>query len=231
MSKFCAYCGKAIQETGTYCPYCGKRIPSTHPTAVPPSAPAIPVQPNVPAPSVSPVNKPKKNSTAYTVLTVIGAVIMLIGVIVAFAAGELVSTHLYDEITGIAPAGVGLHVFVIMLFVIVSDALYLIANLKCASIQPNVGHWAFHGAYALTGLFLSLGTAYAHRASGYESFYNDMLSAPSWYSGHITGNSWFFQFDDIANRYSGYASLFYVLMIIGIGGTIACYVWARRKNN
>lgn len=57
-------------------------------------------------------------------LRIIGAIIMLVGIILAFCSKEieLIDSMLLDGDTGTTPIGIWGHVLVISLFVIVSDA-------------------------------------------------------------------------------------------------------------
>lgn len=198
-------------------------------------APAAPVAPPTPARTYVPSPAPaaKKNndfSTRYGVLSIIAVALMGLGIVIGLFTGEieLIATNIYDVQTGKVPVGIGLHVFVVMLIFLASNVFYFIANYKETSKKLSVACWLFHGSYALAGLFLALATGLSARADLLWCFSNDMLSAPSWFSGGLTHESWFWELDDIASSCSTFAGVFFALMAIAMVATIIFYLQSVR---
>ncbi|MBQ8288351.1 MAG: zinc-ribbon domain-containing protein [Clostridia bacterium] len=233
MSKFCTYCGKAIQETSTYCPYCGKRVISN--TSIPEQTEWILLRNNQLRVAENLPNQyksmPRKKSNFAIFLMITALFILFIGIVVAFSARELVTTHIYDMDTASVPIGISGHVFVIMLFVLASDLLLLIANIKSSWSRLNTDNWLFHSTYALAGLFFSIATAFQARVNLLSRYYYDMKSAPAFFGGDVIGESWFRQLPDSADRFSSYAAIFYFLMFVALIITVVFMIRAVRSKH
>jgi len=166
-----------------------------------------------------------------SVLTIIALVVLLVGIIVSFAAGELVSTKIYDPSVGTVESGIISHVLIIMLFVIVSDALLYIANRnKIAEATNKVKYYVFHGIYAVSGLLLAIATAYKARAILLNDYYYDMVYAPDFYRGDIVSYDWFNRLPKTADDFYTLFIVFLILAIVGIIGTVVLGILSYKNT-
>ncbi|MBR2622165.1 MAG: hypothetical protein IKK00_02225 [Oscillospiraceae bacterium] len=164
------------------------------------------------------------------IFAVVAATIMLVGIILAYVC-ELNTTTIYDPSEGAVTAGIGTHVLVIMLFVIVS-AVFLLLTCKYAADNNALAgkHYIFAGAYTLSGLFFSLATGFGVRSNILRDYYLRTNSAPGWYSGDVMDSRWFDDLPQTANRFSNNAKLWYVIMAVAIIITIVLGVRAFLKK-
>lgn len=163
------------------------------------------------------------------ILAFLATLIMLIGIIVALTC-ELNTSDIFDPIANSVPTNIGTHVLVIMLFVIVSAFMLM---LFCKSASPNNKmngrHFAFLGAYAVSGLLFSLASAYQARGNNLLQFYADINFAPGWYGEEFTNSSWFPSLPQIADNFASSATLYYIMMLIAIVITVVMALRAFSK--
>lgn len=212
------------QSTPEPAPYVA---PAQNPAPTAPFAPSAPARTYVPSPAPT-AKKTNDFSTRYGVLSIIAVALMGLGILLSLCVDGLVSSTIYDGSVGKVEPGISLHGILFTLLFLVSNALYFIANYKECNGKLSHTHWFFHGSYAVAGLSIAIATGFSHRANMLWDYSNDMLSAPSWYSGGLTHESWFWELDDIASSYSTFAGVFFALMAIAMVATIIFYLQSVR---
>ncbi len=165
-----------------------------------------------------------KQNKLYVFLSIL---IMLIGIIVAFTC-EIDTSIIYDDSIGTVPVNIGMHVFVVMLFVLASSwTLYLFFKNKTNN-SLYTKHYSLLGGYLISGLLFSVASGCQARAHHLFSFYSSMGSAPSWYASEFKNAPWFDTLPDAANRFSTIATTLYILMFIAV---VITAILAKRASS
>ena len=153
------------------------------------------------------------------VFRIIGIIVMLIGIVIAFCSEEieLIDSIILDGDTGIVPVGITLHVIVILIFMIVSAFLLYYANKVCSEeIFSEEQNLIFHALYIVIGLFFSIATGCSERSNQLSKYYEDIHTRPSWYIQDMIDMPGFDNIPEVAEDLSNVAMIFYILAIIGI---------------
>ena len=159
------------------------------------------------------------NLTKEKKFRIIGAIIMLIGIILAFCSKEieLIDSMLLDGDTGTTPIGIGGHVLVISLFAIISDTFLFFANKNDSNCTIPVDKVkSFHIIYAITGVCFSIASGCSERSSHLSEAYNRILAEPSWYNYDIITMKGFDNIPNVIESISNAATIFYLITIAGI---------------
>ena len=167
------------------------------------------------------------NLSKERVLRIIGIIILLIGIIIAFCSKEiqLVDSMILDGNTGKVPVGITLHITVIQLIILASAILLFYANKTSTNntLTPRQ-NLIFHIIYVMTGLFFSIATGCSERSSHLLEYYESIYTRPSWYIQDIISMPGFNNIPDVAQDLSNTATVFYILTIIGIVVLFLYYV-------
>lgn len=152
-----------------------------------------------------------------TTSIIAASLILLVGIIVALSV-EMVSSIVYDEYSGTTPTGIGLHIFIVMVFVTLANSILILSTKKSETLCKNM--LFFHGAFELTGLFFGIASAYQARAKLLYDYFGSMNGAPNWYGSDVTGSEWFRSIPMVADNFSSSGTNFYILTIIGVIVTV-----------
>lgn len=169
---------------------------------------------------------PKKNTTAVTVLTSIAAIIMLIGAFFALNWDGMTEGDFHPNSP--VSANIGWHVIVIMLFVLASDLLLVIANIKKSLGRLYSSDLIFHSFYAVTGLFFSVATGLSARVSTIHSLH-EMYTGLS--SGFWDDDiNWAQTLPDYAEKFSNLSTFFYIITLASLVATVVFMIQAIQKK-
>lgn len=159
------------------------------------------------------------NITKENKIRFVSAIIMLIGIIIAFCSKEieLIDTTLLDGDSGTTPIGILGHVIVISLFVILSDTFLFFANKNDANCNIPVDKVkAFHILYAFTGVCFAIASGCSERSSHLSDAYSGILAEPLWYNYDIITMEGFDNIPNVIESISNAATLFYLITVTGI---------------
>lgn len=212
----CPQCGFSLPANAIFCTHCGGRLGYG----------------SIAGTGQRPVANPASKPAKYRAFLFIGFLIMLIGIIVGCLC-QINMSEIYDSKRGAVEAKIGTHVAVIMIFVVVSAIFFFLACKRAAGnkyLQPV--HYAFVGAYLVSGISFAFASAYHARASILQDYYEHINSSPGWYSGDISDASWFRDLPDIAQKFLSTATVYYFLTCMGlVAAAIAVYyAFHKRKN-